>query len=112
MIAEKLVPPPDNAETFEPKNARFVPVCAGCYALATFSGVVLYIGRTTNLRARMKQHLADDEKIDPTHYGRATLFSWIACDDIERIERTWTNTHIQWEGCLPVLNSVYPAVST
>jgi len=112
MTTARLVPAPDSAETFEPKSARFVPACAGCYVLTTFSGVVLYIGRTTNLRSRMKQHLADDEKVDLTPHGRATFFSWTASDEIEKIERTWTNTHIQCEGCLPVLNSVYPAMST
>lgn len=112
MNTADLVPPPGNAETFEPRRARFVPERAGCYALATFSRVVLYIGRTTNLRTRIKQHLADDEKVKPTRYGRVTVFLWIECDDIERIERTWTNLYILREGRLPVMSSIYPTVST
>ena len=112
MTTADLVPPPGNAEAFEPRRTRFVPEGPGCYALATFSRIVLYIGRTTNLRARMKRHLADDAKVTLTRYGRASIFFWIESDDIERIERTWTNLCIQCEGRLPVLNSVYPTVST
>lgn len=112
MTIEDLIPPPDDAETFEPRSLRFVPERAGCYVLTTFSRLVLYIGRTTNLRGRMEQHLADDKKVKPTRYGRATFFGWVECDDIERIERTWVNIYIQHEGRLPVLNSVYPTVST
>ena len=111
MTIDALVPAPKDSETFDPSSARFVPECAGCYVLATFSRVVLYIGRSINLRTRMKQHLADDDKVKATPYGRATVFFWVECKDIERIERTWTNLYIQCEGRLPVLNSVYPTVS-
>jgi len=32
--------------------------------------------------------------------------------DTNKIERTWMNTHIQWEGSLPELNSMYSPTST
>ena len=112
MTIDALVPVPTNSDTFEPRSVRFVPEYAGCYVLATFSQVVLYIGRTINLQTRIKQHLADEDKVKMTPQGRATLFFWFECSDIERIERTWTNLYIQCEGRLPPMNSVYPSVST
>ena len=112
MTMEELVPPPEKTETFEPKSVRFVPERPGCYTLTTFSHAVLYIGRTINLRARMKRHLRDEEKVKSTRQGRATFFSWIECDDIEKVERTWVNIYIHCNGRLPVFNSIYPTVST
>ena len=44
--------------------------------------------------------------------GRAVLFFWIEGNEINKIERTWLNTHIQHEGCLPVLNKVYSPTQT
>jgi hypothetical protein len=44
--------------------------------------------------------------------GSAIWFHWIEDADIQKIERTWMNIHIQHEGLLPPLNMVYSPVST
>lgn len=99
-------------ETFKRYRERFVPENPGCYVLTTFSKVILYIGLTANLRARMNNHLDSEVKTGETTLGRAVLFFWIESDDTNKIERTWMNTHIQREGRLPILNSMYSPVQT
>jgi hypothetical protein len=74
--------------------------------------VVLYIGLTVNLRRRMNEHLNDPKKIADANLGRVALFHWIESPDINKIERTWMNIHIQHEGALPVLNKVYSPIFT
>jgi hypothetical protein len=108
----ELVPTPPKVEPFRRDRERFVPEKSGCYVLTTFGRVVLYVGLAKNLRRRMNDHLDSEAKTAVTTHGRAVLFFWIASDEIEKIERTWMNIHLQHEGRLPVLNSVYSPVST
>ncbi|KAA5595405.1 GIY-YIG nuclease family protein [Blastochloris sulfoviridis] len=112
MNIAELVPQPPHFETFKRSRERFVPETSGCYALTTFSREVVYVGLAKNLRRRMNNHLDSEVKVGLTPLGRAALFFWIESNDIEKIERTWMNIHIQQEGGLPVLNSVYSPVST
>lgn len=107
MKLECLDPRPDRVERFARRNDKFVPDVAGCYALSTFDGTVLYVGLATNLRRRFAQHLDNPEKTRETRLGRAVEFHWIETDDINRIERTWLNIHVHHEGRYPVLNKVY-----
>lgn len=60
----------------------------------------------------MNSHLDSPTKVGETRLGRAVLFFWLECIDINKIERTWMNIHIQHEGTLPVLNTVYSPTST
>ena len=66
---------------------------------------------STNLRRRINDHLDNEQKTSPTVNGRAVLFCWIESKDINKIERTWLNIHIQHEGAIPVLNKIYSPVS-
>ena len=112
MNVADLVPFPPHVESFNRNRERFVPEASGCYALTTFSRVVLYVGLAKNLRTRMNNHLDSEAKTAVSPEGRATLFFWIESNEIHKIERTWMNIHIQHEGQLPTLNSVYSPVST
>lgn len=112
MNVGRLVPATPGVETFKRSRERFVPEKSGCYVLATFTHVVLYIGLPKNLRKRMNNHLDSKTKTAATALGRAALFFWIESEEINNIERTWMNIHIQHEGDLPVLNSVYSPVPT
>jgi hypothetical protein len=112
MNVAELVPQPDHREAFKRSRERFVPGSPGCYVLANFSTEVMYVGLAKNLRRRMNDHLDDQEKTSATSLGRATLFFWIECKEINKIERTWMNIHIQHEGVLPLLNSVFSPSST
>jgi len=105
-----LDPQPLSREAFNRSRLKFVSKGSGCYALTTFQGVVLYVGLATSLRGRMTNHLDSPDKTSPTSQGRATFFHWFETSDTERIERTWMNIHIQHEGALPILNSVYSPV--
>jgi hypothetical protein len=112
MRVEALIPQPTQVETFKRARERFIPERSGCYALTTFRREVLYVGLAKNLRRRMNNHLDSETKRAVTALGRASLFFWIESAEIERIERTWMNIHIQQEGGLPLLNSVYSPVTT
>jgi len=112
MNVEKLSPAPTGKETFKRSRDRFVPNRTGCYVLTSLSGEVLYVGLATNLRTRMNNHLDTPEKVLPTPQGRAAFFFWLETKDLNLIERTWMNIHIQEEGRLPILNSAYSPTST
>jgi predicted GIY-YIG superfamily endonuclease len=112
MNIDALVPKPSHCEPFKRSKERFVPEKTGCYVLTTFSKVVLYIGLAHNLRRRINDHLDNPLKTSETKVGRAVLFHWLETPDINKVERTWMNIHIQNEGALPLLNRVYSPVST
>jgi excinuclease UvrABC nuclease subunit len=114
MKINQLVPQPSHSESFRRDRLRYIPDVSGCYILATFSKVVLYIGLATNLRRRMNQHLENPERTREGMNGRAVLFYWIEIESqqINKIERTWMNIHIQHEGMLPEFNKTYSPVAT
>ncbi len=112
MNISDLVPQPSNCEPFKRSRHRFVPQRSGCYVLASFSRVVLYVGLAKNLRTRMNNHLDSSAKTGETPLGRAVLFFWLETPEINKVERTWMNTHIQHEGKLPILNVAFSPVST
>ena len=107
MKIDQLVPATSHWEPFSRNKSKFIPSASGCYALATFDETVLYVGLATDLRRRFNQHLDVPEKIGVTVEGRATKFFWIETTDINRVERTWLNVHVNSEGRYPVLNKVY-----
>ena len=60
----------------------------------------------------MNEHLDNYEKTRETSLGRAVLFYWREDLEPNKLERTWLNTHIQYEGALPLLNRVYSPTPT
>ena len=112
MNVRELVPQPLDREAFRRNRLRYIPEASGCYVLATFSGVVLYIGLASNIRRRMGQHLDNPEKTGETTFGRAVLFHWTIGNNTNQIERTWLNIHVQHEGIYPILNKIYSPTST
>lgn len=109
MNIAQLSPAPARHETFKRNRHRFVPAGPGCYVLTTFSCEVLYIGLSVNLRRRLNDHLDNPEKTAETCIGRAVLFHWLEVEgrELNKIERTWLNTHIQHEGKIPILNKIF-----
>lgn len=112
MNIGKLIPAPLSKESFHLSRKKFIPDKPGCYVLTTFAGAVLYIGLAKNLRQRMQQHLDTPEKTSETSLGRAILFHWIESDQLNKVERTWLNIHLEHEGTLPILNKIYSPTST
>jgi excinuclease UvrABC nuclease subunit len=110
MNIDELIPQPTHREPFTRKECKFVPESPGCYVLTTFNGIVLYIGLATNLRRRMNDHLDNPAKTCETVLGRAIFFHWLETPETNKVERTWMNTHIQHEGVLPILNSIFSPV--
>lgn len=111
MIVTELIPRPVQCETFKRNRLRYIPEKPGCYVLTTFREMVVYIGLTANLRRRMNEHLDNPNKTCELKIGRAVFFYWLECQEVNKIERTWLNIHIQHEGMLPELNKVYSPVS-
>ncbi len=107
MNLAELVPAPTQRDAFRRHRERFVPKLPGCYMLTTFAGDIMYVGLAKNLRRRFNQHLDSEQKTAVTDLGRAIFFWWLETGDINKIERTWMNIHIQHEGTLPLLNKVY-----
>jgi len=111
MNIEKLIPQPIRREPFLRKRMYVIPNTSGCYALSSLDETVLYVGLANNLQRRFGQHLDSPEKCASTTHGRVVLFHWIESLEINKIERTWMNIHIQNEGRRPVLNKIDSPVS-
>jgi hypothetical protein len=112
MNVAELTPLPGHKQLFSRDRVKFVTSTSGCYALTTFEGSVLYVGLATNLQRRIVQHLDTPEKVAPTPLGRAVWFWWYETPEINKVERTWMNIHIQHEGVIPTLNRIYSATPT
>jgi hypothetical protein len=112
MNIAHLQPAPPCSDRFHRSRERFIPEKPGCYVLTTFENEVIYVGLSRNLRSRFNQHLDSEQKTGVTVVGRAIFFSWLQTDDINKVERTWMNIHIQREGALPLLNKVYSPTFT
>jgi hypothetical protein len=106
MKVEGLIPKPERKELFKLNRQKFVPNVSGCYVLTNFGGEILYIGLASDLRRRFGQHLDSREKIGPTPHGVAYFFYWLEGAYLEKLERTWMNSHTLTEGRLPCLNKV------
>ncbi len=112
MNLSALIPLPSDKRPFRLSHQKFVPAKPGCYVLTTFMDVVLYVGLAVDLRRRVGEHLENPDKTEATRFGRAIWFYWFETQDLNRVERTWMNIHIQHEGCLPELNGVYSPTAT
>lgn len=106
MKVEQLVPAVQHKVEFSLKARKFVPAAVGCYVLSTFQNDILYVGLTDDLNRRFSQHRETPEKSEPTPFGRAFWFHYLLCEEreINRIERTWMNEHLEIHGVWPVLN--------
>jgi hypothetical protein len=103
---DQLVPAVQSRVEFSLKARKFVPSAVGCYVLSTFEHEILYVGLTDDLNRRFFQHRETPEKSAPTPVGRAFWFHYLQCPEheINRIERTWLNEHLEMHGVWPVLN--------
>ena len=104
MNISALRPALGPSESFRRARHRFIPKLAGCYALTTFTGEIIYLGLTRNLWRRFVEHLDTPEKTRPTPIGKATTFWWLVTDECESTERAWLNLYESHEGKLPPLN--------
>lgn len=112
MNVNQLEPLPTEKLRFDFSQSKFLPEGAGCYVLAHFSGRILYVGLTNNLRRRIEEHLGNEEKSNKTDHGRAFFVYWRVTEDTGRVERTWMASHMAVEGELPILNKIFSPVST
>jgi excinuclease UvrABC nuclease subunit len=108
----ELIPPPSDSESFHRNRLRFIPSCSACYALTNFGDDILYIGRASDLRRRVEQHLDTPAKRQVTPQGRAVKVHWFATLELAKVERTWINSHQITEGYLPCMNRINPPIST
>lgn len=111
MKVQRLLPPITDHDTFARHCLRFVPKVPGCYVLTTFSGDILYVGLSQDLRRRLGQHLEDPRKTSSCALGRAILMHWRKTSELEGTERAWLNQHEVEDGGLPPLNSVHSPIS-
>jgi hypothetical protein len=110
MRVDQLLPKPDQRTRFDWSHNVTVPDKPGCYALATYSGDVLYVGLTTgSIRSRMGCHLDTDAKRKGTDLGAPFWFDYLVGDSttVAAVERGWMNQAILTDGEKPPLNKVY-----
>ena len=112
MKLGRLDPQPPQRTPFRLSHQKFVPRLPGCYALCTFEDEVLYVGLAVDLCRRLGQHIDNPQKTAETPQGRAVWFYWLETKDLNKVERTWLNIHIEHEGKLPPLNRAYSPTAT
>ncbi len=108
MNVNRLAPKVVDRLYFNLSQWNHVPKSAGCYALTTIDGEILYLGLSKNLHRRFSEHRDTDAKRLPTQHGLATWFYYLLCDSkqLNRVERTWLNEHVTEHGTLPLLNKI------
>jgi hypothetical protein len=110
MRVERLLPAPGEKTRFAWSHHITVPDLAGCYALVTFHGDILYVGlATASIRSRMGDHLDTAAKRVGTDLGVPFWFYYLVQTDkpVAPIERGWMNQAILEDGEMPPLNRVY-----
>ena len=110
MRINQLNPQPTECVSFERTMFWKVPQVAGCYILATSSGDILYIGQTKDLYKRIRDHLNDPQKTDPTPEGTASHFCYFECPEekLQELESSWVDLFKAIHGKLPILNTINP----
>ncbi len=108
MNVTKLVPAVKDRHQFTYEFHKFVPVQAGCYALTTYDGHVLYVGLTDDLHRRFGQHRDDRNKCSPTPQGVAFWFYYLLLSkaEINKVEHSWLNANVDAHGVFPLLNKI------
>lgn len=108
MRVERLSPKPSERTRFAWSHHVTVPDKAGCYALVTYDGTVLYVGLATSIRGRMGSHLDTEEKRKGTNLGVPFWFDYliVAPESVAAIERGWLNQAMLTDGRKPPLNKI------
>ena len=108
MKLDDLKPATTHRVQFNLRDRLRVPHVAGCYALATFDGSLLYVGLTGNLQRRFREHLESPKKRSVSSIGRACWFAYLATPSnrTHRCERGWLEQHQAAHGIWPAFNSI------
>ncbi|MFK7827652.1 MAG: GIY-YIG nuclease family protein [Oligoflexales bacterium] len=90
-------------------KSELVEEINGVYALTNFTGTVLYIGKSINIKRRFLEHIDTPSKNSLTYQGRTFWFFYQECEkDCEtKVERGLLLTSILNSGKLPPLNKIY-----
>ena len=88
------------------------PLSPGCYVIASFNDDILYIGQSARIGGRMRSHVTDSRKRQPTPIGTAYWLYYRACesgDELNALERGWVLQHKTREGgAMPPFNKIMP----
>jgi len=106
---DRLTPLPQGKELFAWSHHARVPAQPGCYAIANFSGDVLYVGQAkVSIRDRMRVHLDDNLKRACGPMGAAYWFYYRLCEPRQAgyIEGGWINQAKLETGDRPPLNKI------
>ena len=111
MLAESLIPQPEGRVRFNYYALRLSPKESGCYALANYDGVVLYVGKAGSIAGRMEDHLDAGDKSGKTPHGHAHWLYYRFCpvNYLKRLETGWVNEHqLKENGKRPFFNKIAP----
>lgn len=100
----------DGQLAFHLARTAQVPLASGCYFLASLNEDVLYIGQTTCLNRRFREHVTDIRMTAVTPAGRAAWFAFVfvAECDLLSVESQLIFQYQAQEGTLPPLNRAGP----
>ena len=110
MNVANLHPELHNRVPFRLSETLLVPDDSGCYALVSIYQDVIYIGRSSNLNQRMKQHLDTPRVTQVTSVGLVNwfYFDFWAPHEICFIEGQLLFNFKATEGSWPPLNRSGP----
>ena len=113
MNVNKLRPLPELKTEFSWSSHGEIPTKPGCYALVTYSGLVLYVGLATgSIAGRVGSHLDTPEKWKAGPLGAPFWCYYTVREgsEVDLIERGWMNQAMLEDGEMPYLNKVYSPV--
>ncbi len=105
MNYNKLSPTPVDEVKFIKSFAPNVPEKSGCYVLTDSKGIILYIGKSNDLRERFLAHLGTKRAV-------AFYFIWVLYDKskIKALEIQWFRTYKRNNaGQIPKMNIQDPS---
>ncbi len=113
MLVQNLNPSPNHQLKFDYPNIKNAPKKSGGYVITAFNNTTIYIGQSTDLSRRMKEHLDGRQMEQHTPVGVAFWFYYQLENELNlnKLERGWIQQYqIASKGNLPPLNTATPPV--
>ena len=112
MKASDLDPRPNKRIPFDGWSQRIAaPLAVGCYVLAAFNSDILYIGQSSRIRTRMRQHLKNPRKRRRTASGVPYWLYYRLCgeEELRALESGWIQQYeARNDGAMPPFNKAAP----
>ena len=109
MNVKELIPSVTHVARLGLSEANFAPDGSGCFVVTTFSGDILSIGSSPNIRNCFRTTGPRLKDTGLVGYRQPVFFHWRLATNPADLERAWLKRHKLAEDALPPLNSGFSA---